>query len=81
MHLREDCLAAAVLFSDHVMEVPAGHFHSSPTHKGHPHLKKDVFFFFCFLVVTQIETVFIVKILYRCSSPLMQTECQLPVAT
>lgn len=35
--------AAAVLFSDPVMEVQAGHFHSSPTHKGHPRLKKGSF--------------------------------------
>lgn len=39
------CAAAVVISSDLVMEVQAGRFHSIPTHKGHPNLKKKSNFF------------------------------------
>lgn len=38
IHLLSDYSVEAVFFSDYVMEVPADQFHSSPKHKGHPHL-------------------------------------------
>lgn len=39
IYLLLDCSVEAVFFSDYVTEVPADQFHSSPKHKGHPHLK------------------------------------------
>lgn len=37
-YLLSDCSVEAEFFSDYVTEVPADHFHSSPTHKGRLHL-------------------------------------------
>lgn len=69
--------AAAALFSDLVMEVQAGHFHSSPTHKGHPHLKKGLFCgFFPLKLRVSLQISW-----DRFHLPLMQIECQPPVAT
>lgn len=39
IYLLSNSSVEAVFFSDYAKEVPADQFHSSPTHKGHPHLK------------------------------------------